>query len=81
MTISYTAAKRKESLRRQLELEGQISDLEKEFKQSLSKSVLLKLDAACSALNNLLTQKAENAIFYAKHRLFEAANKPGRLLA
>ncbi len=27
VTISYTAAKRKESLRRQLELEGQISDL------------------------------------------------------
>lgn len=80
MIISYTAAKRKESLRRQRELEGQISELEKEFKQALSKSVLLKLDAARSALNNFLTQKAENAIFYAKHRLFEAANKPGRLL-
>lgn len=64
VTISYTSAKRNQALRQQLELECQISDLEKEFKHSLSKSVLLKLDAARSALDSLLTQKAETAIFY-----------------
>ena len=79
--ISYTLAKRKVTLKQQLELESQISVLEREFKQSLSKSSRLKLDAARSALDNLLTQKAETAIFYARHRLFESANKPGRLLA
>ena len=66
--ISYTSAKRKKPLRQQLELESQISVLEREFKQSLSKSSRLKLDAACSALDNLLTQKAETAIFYARHQ-------------
>lgn len=35
--ISYTSAKRKEALRQQLELESQISDLEKEFKHSANK--------------------------------------------
>ena len=79
--ISYTSAKRKETLRQQLELESQVSALEREFKHSLSKSSRLKLDAARSALDNLLTQKAETAIFYARHRLYESANKPGRLLA
>lgn len=78
--ISYTSAKRKETLRQQFELESQISVLEREFKQSLSKSSWLKLDAVRSALDNLLRQKAETAIFCARHRLFESANKPGRLL-
>lgn len=32
-------------------------------------------------LTTFLTQKAEATNFYAKHRLFESANKPGRLLA
>lgn len=79
--ISYSSAKRKETLRQQLHLESQVSALEREFKHSLSKSSRLKLDAARSALDNFLTQKAETAIFYARHRLYESANKPGRLLA
>ena len=79
--ISHTSAKRKEALKQQLELESQIFELEREFKHSLSKSSRLKLDVARSALDNLLTQKAETAIFYARHRLFESAVKPGRLLA
>ena len=43
--------------------------------------MLKKLEAARSALDQLVTQKAESAIFYARHRLFESGNKPGRLLA
>ena len=39
------------------------------------------MEAARSELNQLLTKKAESAIFFAKHRLYESGNKPGRLLA
>uniref|UniRef100_A0A3B3D4Y1 exodeoxyribonuclease III n=1 Tax=Oryzias melastigma TaxID=30732 RepID=A0A3B3D4Y1_ORYME len=42
---------------------------------------LKKLEAARSALDHLLTQKAESAVFFAKHRLFTSGNKPGRLLS
>uniref|UniRef100_A0A3P9HFR2 exodeoxyribonuclease III n=1 Tax=Oryzias latipes TaxID=8090 RepID=A0A3P9HFR2_ORYLA len=79
--ISYTAAKKKKTLARQLELEQLIATLERDFKQSRAIVVLGKLDAARSALDQLLTQNAQTAIFYAKHRLFDSGNKPGRLLA
>ena len=39
------------------------------------------MEAVRSAVNQLLTKKAESAIFFAKHRLYESGNKPGRLLA
>uniref|UniRef100_A0A3P9KC19 Reverse transcriptase domain-containing protein n=1 Tax=Oryzias latipes TaxID=8090 RepID=A0A3P9KC19_ORYLA len=79
--ISYTAAKKKKNLARQLELEQLIATLERDFKQSRAIVVLGKLDAARSALDQLLTENAQTAIFYAKHRLFDSGNKPGRLLA
>uniref|UniRef100_A0A3P8S110 Endonuclease/exonuclease/phosphatase domain-containing protein n=1 Tax=Amphiprion percula TaxID=161767 RepID=A0A3P8S110_AMPPE len=79
--ISYTAARRKIALSKQLDLEQQIQSLDRELKTSLSTIVLKKLAAARSALDHLLTQKAESAIFFAKHRLFTSGNKPGRLLA
>lgn len=79
--ISFTSAKNNSTLAKQLVLERNITNLEREFKKSSSVSVLKKLDTARSALDQLLTQKVETAIFYAKHRLFESGNKPGRLLA
>lgn len=79
--ISYTAARRKIALSKQLDLQQQIQSLDRELKTSLSTTVFKKLAAARSALDHLLTQKAESAIFFAKHRLFTSGNKPGRLLA
>ena len=79
--ISYTSAQRKEALKNQLELEKLILKLEIEFKRSQSNSLSKQLDAARSALDLLLTRKAESSIFNAKHRFFESGNKPGRLLA
>ncbi|CAG5927161.1 unnamed protein product, partial [Menidia menidia] len=40
-----------------------------------------KLEAARSALNQILTKQAESSIFFAKYRLYQSGNKPGRLLA
>uniref|UniRef100_A0A3P9HHD5 exodeoxyribonuclease III n=1 Tax=Oryzias latipes TaxID=8090 RepID=A0A3P9HHD5_ORYLA len=79
--ISYTAARKKIVLSKQLDLEQQIKNLDREIKMSFSTTAFKKLEAARSALDHLLTQKAESAVFFAKHRLFTSGNKPGRLLA
>ena len=79
--ISYTAAQKRDTIRKQLDLERSIQDLEKKFKASPSKHALKNLEAARSALNQLLTSKAETSILFAKQRLYEHGNKPGRLLA
>lgn len=79
--IFYTAAKRKSTLAKQLELEPDIVTLGRDFKESFSTSVLKSWRQPRSALYQLLTQKAASVIFYARHRLFECGNKPGWLLA
>lgn len=79
--ISYTTAQKKAAMKEQLSLENTIQQLEVQFKGAPSRILFKKLEAACSALNQLLTRKAESAIFFAKHRLYESGNKPGHLLA
>lgn len=79
--ISYTVAKKENTLAKQIEHEQQITTLDREFKATSSISVFKRLEASQSALYQLLTQKAESALFFAKHRLFESGNKPIRLLA
>ena len=79
--ISYSAAHKRETIRKQVELEHSIQDLKNKFKGSTSKHNLKKLEAARSALNQLLTSKAEASILFARQRLYEHGNKPGRLLA
>lgn len=61
--ISYTTAKKKEALKQQIELEQQISEPERDFKQSSSKSVLLKLDAAHSVLDHLFNSESRSYYF------------------
>ncbi len=75
--ISYSTARKREALREQLSLERQFTDLDKELKDNYSATLSKKTEATRSALNQLLTQKAEASIFYAKHRLFEMGDKPG----
>ena len=56
-------------------------DLDKQLKDNPSNTLRTRAEATRSALNQLLTQKAEASIFYARHRLFEMGDKSGRLLA
>ena len=79
--ISYCSARKKEALKNQIDLEKQLSDLDKQLKDNPSRVLRDKTEATRSALNQLLTQKAEASIFYSRHRLFEMGDKPGRLLA
>lgn len=79
--ISYTAAHKRDTIRKQLELKHLIQDLENKFKGSPSKHNLKNLEAARSAHNQLLTSKAEASVPFARQRLYEHGNKPGRLIA
>lgn len=79
--ISYSAAQKKSLLEKQLELEQLVKDLENKFNNSPSHDLRKELDVARSALNQILTRKAETSILFARQRLYEYGNKPGRLLA
>ena len=54
--ISYTSAQKKDALKRQLDLEKTIKNLEAQFNKSHSSSLAKQLDAARSALNQLLNR-------------------------
>lgn len=58
-----------------------LADLEAELKQNPSSNLSRRVDAARSALDELLIQQTESAMLYAKHRLYEMGDKPGHLLA
>lgn len=79
--ISYSAAHKRETIGKQLELEHSIQDSENKFKGSPSKHNLKNFEAARSALNQLLANKAEVSVLFARQSLYEHGNKPGRLLA
>lgn len=78
--ISYIAAQKRNTIRKQLTLERTIQDLENKFRTIQSKDNLKNLEAARSALIQLLTSKAETSIFFARQRLYKHGNKPGHLL-
>lgn len=62
--ISYTSAKKKEAMKNITELEKKIQTLEIDFKVSPSRGISQQLNAARSALDLLLTKKAESSIFW-----------------
>ena len=66
---------------KEFDLEKTIGNLEAQFKKSYNSYLANQLDAARSVFNLLLNRKAETQICFAKHRLSESGNKPGRLLA
>lgn len=79
--ISYGTVRKREAWKEQIKLEKQLSDFDKQIKNNSSAHVVRKAEATHTALNQLLSQKAEASILYAKHRLFERGDKPGQLLA
>lgn len=62
--ISYTTAQKKAAIKEQLNLENTIHQLEVQFKSTPFKTLSKKLEAARSALNQLLTRKAESTFFF-----------------
>lgn len=68
--ISYTSAKKKEAMKNITELEKKIQTLEIDFKVSPSRGISHQLNAARSALDLLLTKKAESSIFFLPNKDF-----------
>ncbi len=66
-------------MEKQLELERLVKDLENTFINTPSRVLRKELDAARSALNQILTRKAESSLLFARQRLYEYGNKPGPL--
>lgn len=64
-----------------LGLEGQIQTAERTFKQDMSSANLMVLTCLKYELNSILTQRAEFALFRARHKHFEEGDKAGRMLA
>lgn len=81
MIISYVSKKNKDRIAKQLQLEKQISHLQKQYYISKSEDVLTQIKHIRTLLNDLLTSRAERDVLFARQRLFEMGNKYNRLLA
>uniref|UniRef100_A0A8C5N7I9 Reverse transcriptase domain-containing protein n=1 Tax=Gouania willdenowi TaxID=441366 RepID=A0A8C5N7I9_GOUWI len=81
MIISYTSRRKKERAAKQLEIENKVKLLEETYYKTRSEATLIELKSTRTALNNLITRKAERDILFTKQNFFELANKPNRLLA
>lgn len=81
LIISYTATKRRKNMEQQTLLEKRLSMSEKEYFKKSTAAKLKEITAIRSTLDSLLTKKAGEKLGYAKQRLFEHGDKPGRYLA
>lgn len=79
--ISYMAHQKKTQANKRLELENQLSDLQRKFNVSPSPEIRLQLDATKTALETILTSEAEKSLLFCKQRMYEHGNKPSRYLA
>ena len=76
--ISYCATKKKRKLEEQRRLEIQLHEAELEHKRSGGEIIWDKIVRTRTALNTLLSQSAEKALFKQKHKIYEHANRAGR---
>ncbi len=81
LIISYTASKRCKNIEQQVLLENRLRISEKEYVKKPTAAKLKEITAIRSTLDPLLTKKAGEKLGFAKQRLFEHGDKPGRYLA
>lgn len=79
--IAISSGLKKEREKKQLQLEKNIKDLEREHKSSGCEEVLGTLDQYRRELNHLLTFKAEGALRFTSQKYYESGNRASRLLA
>lgn len=79
--IQIASIKKKIRQKQQNDLENKIKRLELEHKTTGRHSTLLELKETRTALDNLLTYKAEGALRFSKQRYYELGNRASRLLA
>ena len=79
--MSYMASKRHKQSEQRILLESKLANLEKSYILSPNPVLLEDLTATRTALNTLLLQYSENSLRFARQRIYECGDKPGRLLA
>uniref|UniRef100_H3A8D5 exodeoxyribonuclease III n=1 Tax=Latimeria chalumnae TaxID=7897 RepID=H3A8D5_LATCH len=79
--ISYATNRKKEWLRRTIELEQEIRDKELALKLNFSLDSFHALQYLRYEYNKLVSQKVEFALFGVRHSYFEAGEKASKLLA
>lgn len=79
--ISHCSAKEKKMMKEQRRLELQLFELELEYKCTMSVASWDRVLIARTALNTLLSQKAEKALYLQRLKLYEYGNQAGCYLA
>lgn len=81
LIISYIASKKRKIAEQQKVLEIRHTIAEKEYIRKPTGSKLKEIAAIRCTLNSLLTQTATDKLRFAKQKLFEHGDKPGKYLA
>uniref|UniRef100_A0A8C8E244 Reverse transcriptase domain-containing protein n=1 Tax=Oryzias sinensis TaxID=183150 RepID=A0A8C8E244_9TELE len=79
--ISYATAKKRQKLAKQQQLENKIKELEHRHKQSAEPNLLTELSTTRKELQELLSEKIEGNLRFAKQQYYEHGNRASRLLA
>uniref|UniRef100_A0A3Q3G8L9 Reverse transcriptase domain-containing protein n=1 Tax=Kryptolebias marmoratus TaxID=37003 RepID=A0A3Q3G8L9_KRYMA len=81
LILSYMCSKKRRIAEQQNILERKLKLAEEEYIKKPSQSKLGELNAIRCSLNTILTQNATDKVKFAKQRLFEHGDKPGRYLS
>lgn len=80
LIMSFVASKKREKNEQRKRLESRLAELEKNHTSSPSPDWLKELLSACAALNTFLIQDSEQSLKFAKQKLYEFEDKPGKYL-
>uniref|UniRef100_A0A8C5EMP2 Endonuclease/exonuclease/phosphatase domain-containing protein n=1 Tax=Gouania willdenowi TaxID=441366 RepID=A0A8C5EMP2_GOUWI len=81
LITSYTKSKRRRQTEQRIILESKLKKAEQDYLIKSSNGKLKEISALRSALDCLLTNEAERKMRFAKQKLYEHGDKPGRYLA
>lgn len=81
LIISYSAGLKRKNQMEQRKLELELHELQAKHNESPSEQLRSEIQVVKTALEALLTRKAEKSLFFMRQRLYEFANKPNRYLA
>lgn len=81
LIMSFVASKRRRKNEQSKSLESKLTELEKQHKLSPNPELLKEIITTRTALNTLLIQDSEFSLRFARQKLYEAGDKPGRYLA
>lgn len=79
--MSYQAAKNKQNKAKLIEIDTQVTKLEKEYRSTNCESTLKKIVSLRSEYNSILAKKVSKQLMQIKQKQFEIGDKPQKLLA